>query len=165
MTQSQNVHTVHVRFLNGANSTYYSYLTHLYLNPGDHVVVNSPVSGFTVVEVMQVYNNTRGMGATKWVLGTADLSVYYQAEQDRRKEALRAQEVAKLKRTLTNAKRKLKQDLDKRADEVLQEILTERLKADPAVAAMQSTVTDIENQLSKLERGEDPGDITVTLVI
>lgn len=80
LAQNKNFTFVGVRFLDGNNPTSYYYKTFQKFEVGDQAVVDSPISGLTVVEVTQVdcmldvcnHDN----GNYKWIVQKVDMTDY-----------------------------------------------------------------------------------------
>ncbi len=86
---------VQVRF--SGTGPLYTYLTDIEgIEVGDHVVVDSPSTGYTLVQVAATDETLEGIKkATKWVVDRVDVGAY---EDRLRKETERAAIVAELKR-------------------------------------------------------------------
>lgn len=128
----QNVHTVEVQFASNGRSYTYKAHAEMALKEGDHVVVETPSTGLTLVQVVKVHDTVKinaGSDVTyKWILGKVDLAVYSGLIQ-RENEILAKIEELKERKKQEDALKNLVESLGLSLDE-LKELVNPTQKAE-----------------------------------
>jgi len=105
---------------------------------GDSVVVRVPEGDLKVVEVQDVLYHTKTASSYKYIIDKVDFT-----EHNRQMELLQAEET--LRRQREQRKRDLLMGIEDRRKAVEQQVIDERLKADPEYLRMQSELSSLQN--------------------